>query len=231
MEAFVPAPQGTCLFLTCRLVKVSPPSAELLSHQPPNHVPSWPTGPCCPMGPWSPRNPGTADTPPLPWGPALPGAPRKPVKHQVSECSCAQQRVSSQRGQRWVQSKGWGPFLGVRSGGGGHRGPAQSPTWISWRALGPHFSLCTRKASPALGTHGPRLGGDLLGDAWNAWRSHGARSACRVKSSHECGEQGTSPAREWGTFQRGTTHLGILGLLWVLWVPCHPRSQRVQCCP
>lgn len=72
-----------------------------------------------------------------------------------------------------------GPFLGA-----GHRDPAQSPTWISRRALRPYLSLCTGKASPALGTHDARLNSNLLGDALNAWRSHGARSTCKSKRSH-----------------------------------------------
>lgn len=40
----------------------------------------------------------------------------------------------------------------------------------------PYLSLCTGKASPALGTHDARLNSNLRGDALNAWSSHGARS-------------------------------------------------------
>lgn len=70
--------------------------------------------------------------------------------------------------------------------------PAQSPTWISRRALRSYLSLCTGKASPALGTHDARLNSNLLGDALNAWSSHEARSTCKSKRSHECQEQATA---------------------------------------
>lgn len=56
----------------------------------------------------------------------------------------------------------------------------------------PYLSLCTRKASPALRTHDARLNSNLLGDARNAWSSHGARSTCKSKRSQECQKQATT---------------------------------------
>lgn len=78
----------------------------------------------------------------------------------------------------------YGPLVSPEPWNSGHATSALGPslawgsteTWISRRALRPYLSQCTGKASPALGTHGPRLGSNLLGDARDARGTHGARS-------------------------------------------------------
>lgn len=177
-------PTLPALFLLCRPRRVSPPSAELLSHQHLSHTflanrTLVSHGPLVSPEPWNSRHTTSA------LGTGLAGGPSE-------TCKMSDKRVllflavwcPAEEDRGGCREEGTGGLFP-----GEDRVQSQSPTWISRRALRPHLSQCTGKASPALGTHGPRLDSNLLGDARDAWGSHRARSTCKAMRSHELGNR------------------------------------------